>query len=44
MNGSVSLYDESSNQIKVLPLPHLPVDKFALVLNSNSFPEIGKTL
>ena len=42
MKETVSLYGESDKQIKVLPCHHLPFDKFDLVLNQDSFPEIGE--
>lgn len=41
-NNAVSLYGEKNAQIKILPCHQLPDEKFDLVLNQDSFPEIGK--
>jgi hypothetical protein len=42
MGESVSLYGEPVKQIRILPCHHLPEERFDLVLNQDSFPEIGE--
>lgn len=40
--GCVSLFGEPERAIKILPCHSLPTDKYDLVINQDSFPEIGK--
>ena len=44
MNDSVSLYDEPARQVRILPCNALPEEKFDLVLNQDSFPEIAENI
>jgi hypothetical protein len=40
--GQVSLYGEPDNAVKIRPCHLLPEETFDLILNQDSFPEIGK--
>lgn len=44
MNDAVSLYGESAKQVIILPCHQLPEEKFDLILNQDSFPEIDEKM
>jgi hypothetical protein len=44
MGDAVSLYGEAPKQVKILPCHRLPEEKFELVLNQDSFPEIAENI
>ena len=42
LSGEVSLFGEADKEIRIRPCHFLPEGKFDLILNQDSFPEIGK--
>ena len=42
LSGAVSLFGETDKEVRVMPCQILPSEKFDLVLNQDSFPEIEK--